>query len=393
MALNLIEKLLTEAVQTGGTYAEFLVSENNIAFICNGGSRRSTRNFRRTKTEIKTDEKVLKAISDKNLLFTEQLSKISISLVDGRTASFLRKDNGQFSTVIAKRVTEAKEKEYAYVCFKSERMPCTGIAFALKQLKTGKHQIVPCEGIILNGPNTTEIQTDQQFVISADFYKSDDSQKKKNDGVNQEVADEVASVMETAIKQTLHLGLLGMPLFSVLPNTMDEESLINTTLIQAVKNVCNTYPLYKNRSGTIVGKNKIVYGTDDVTMLFPQELAEPFLGGRYWLEPCTAESREEYFLIDIGIPHYDRERFLEVIFREENLDDCSRILKEQNDKWLRAFYLFCAAPIAEESIKRQMVSGLRNIRSIRDANGEMRYPYEISLVTDIQAACRNSAVI
>ena len=40
MASNLIEKLLSEAVQTGGTYAEFVVSEDKVAFICDGGTRR-----------------------------------------------------------------------------------------------------------------------------------------------------------------------------------------------------------------------------------------------------------------------------------------------------------------------------------------------------------------
>lgn len=40
MAVNLIEKLLLETVQTGGIYVEFVVSEDEIAFICNGGSRK-----------------------------------------------------------------------------------------------------------------------------------------------------------------------------------------------------------------------------------------------------------------------------------------------------------------------------------------------------------------
>lgn len=64
MAVNLIEKPLLEAVQTGGTYAEFVVSKNAIAFICNGGSRKSTRHYRRQKTEIKADEE-LWTISEK----------------------------------------------------------------------------------------------------------------------------------------------------------------------------------------------------------------------------------------------------------------------------------------------------------------------------------------
>ena len=393
MASNLIEKLLAEAVRSKGTYAEFCVSEENVAFICNGGSRRSTRNYRRTKTEIIADERVLKAINEKNLLFAETLNRISITLVDGRTAIFQRHDNDYFSTINARKVNESKEKAYEYVCFKSEQKPSTGIAFAIKSGKNGKRQIMPCEGVILNGPNTSGIQTGLQFVISADLRTIDNTLIDEDDKANREAVDELSSVMQRAIKEMLHLGLLGMPLFAVLPNTMDEESVINTALIQAVRNVCNSYPLFKNKVGTIVGKNNIAYGTDEVTSLFPQNLAKAFLGERYWIEPCVAESREEYFLIDIGIPYYDRERFLKELFLEENLDDCSRILAEQNDRWLRAFYLFVAAPIAEESIKRHVISGLRNIRSIRDIKGTMKYPYEVSLVTNGTNASKRSAVI
>ena len=64
MAANLIEKLLDEAVKTGGTYAKFVVSKENVAFICNGGSRKSTRNYRQSKKEIIADEKTLKAITE-----------------------------------------------------------------------------------------------------------------------------------------------------------------------------------------------------------------------------------------------------------------------------------------------------------------------------------------
>ena len=80
MTVSLIEKLLSEAVRTGGTYAEFQVSDHKIAFTCDGGSRRSTRNYHRTTSEIKVDERVLKTIGDKNLLFTDQLKRIQVTL-------------------------------------------------------------------------------------------------------------------------------------------------------------------------------------------------------------------------------------------------------------------------------------------------------------------------
>ena len=69
MAVNLIRKLLTEAVQIGGTYAEFIVAEDKVTFICDGGSRKSTRNYRQSKADIKEDEKVLKLSARKTVCF------------------------------------------------------------------------------------------------------------------------------------------------------------------------------------------------------------------------------------------------------------------------------------------------------------------------------------
>lgn len=393
MAVNLIERLLTEAVQTGGTYVEFVVSEDNIAFICNGGSRRSTRNRGRTRAEIKEDEKHLKAIDEKNLLFSSQLNKIGITLCDGRTAIFQKETKDAFCSIKARKVTETKEKSYEYVLFTSDKNACTGVAFATKRLKGEKHQIISCAGKIMNGPTPTGISTDLQFVLSGSFQVKEKTRDVWNEPKNKEVIEEISSIMGTSLKDMIHLGLLGMPLFSVLPNTMDSENALSSSLIRTIREICNTYPMFKNRNGRIVNRSRIAYGTDDVTKLFPQGIAEPFLGDRYWSKPCVAGSREEYFLIDVGVPYYDRERFLKQLFLEENLDECSKMLKAQKDRWLRDFYVFCSEPVVEESTRRQIISGLKNIRCIRDQKGEMRYPYEVACVTDIKPLSKRSLII
>lgn len=322
MAVNLIERLLSEAVQTGGTYAEFVVSENKIAFICDGGSRRSTINYRQTKAEMKADELTLRTVSEKSLLFSGQLKRIKITFSSGRTAVFHKTEHHNITTITARKANEIKEKIFEYVCFTSDNSPHTGVAFALKQLKNGRYQITPCAGAVMNGPNTTDYPTDLHFVISGGFSLKSESQDFNNGETDQEAAENLSVIMEYALRRILLLGLSGMPLFSVLPNSMDEDSFINTKLIQAIKNVCNNYPVFKNREGMIVNRSKIAFGTEEVTKLFPQVIAEPVLGNRYWIEPCKAGSREECFLKDIGIPYYDRNRFLKEFFRKENLDDC-----------------------------------------------------------------------
>lgn len=393
MAVNLIEKLLEEAVQTGGTYAEFVVSEDAIAFICNGGSRKSTRHYRQTKAEIKIAERVLRTISEKSLLFSGQLCRITISFSNGKTAAFRRLEQDSICTITARKATESKDKNYDYVRYTSDGNPCTGIAFALKALKNERYQIIPCTGVIMDGPNTTNLPTNLQFVISGNFHVAGETPDINVSEENQEVMDSLAIVMESCMQKVLLQGLSGMSFFSVLPNSMDEEAYINTTLIQAIKNVCRYYPLFKNRKGRRVSRNSIAYGTEDVTKLFPQEIAGLVLGDKDWTESCNAGSREECFLRDVGVPYYDRERFLKELFREENLDDCSRILNEQNDRWVRSFYVFCLGPVADETTKRLIISGFKSIRSIRDSKGNMRYPNEVSLVTNIEAAGKKSIIV
>lgn len=393
MAANLIEKLLDEAVKTGGTYAKFVVSKENVAFICNGGSRKSTRNYRQSKKEIIADEKILKAITERNLLFSEQLSRIEFTLSDGRTAIFQKDINGNFCTARARRVTETVEKIYEFVCFQSEEDNCAGLAFGIKQQKSGKHQINPCSGEIMNGVRSVGIPTDLRFCISGKFQVKGGATDPWADRVNIEVIEQLSATLKSALKDMVHLGLLGMPLFSALPNSKDEGNMLNTSLLQAATEVCISYPMFKSRSGRIVNRSKIAYGTDDVTKLFPQEIAEPFLGERYWIRPCESGSREECFLKSIGVPYYDREQFLKRVFSEENIDECGQLLNRQNDKWLREFYIFCSAPLTDNAVKKQIIAGFKSIQSMRDPSGEMHFPQEVTCVTSVKRFSKKSIVV
>ena len=98
MAENLIEKLLSETVRTGGTYAEFIVFQDKISFISDGGTRKSTRNYRQTKKEIKESEKLLKRINERNLLFSETLKRLEVTFSNGRNAVFQRSEGDTFKS-------------------------------------------------------------------------------------------------------------------------------------------------------------------------------------------------------------------------------------------------------------------------------------------------------
>ena len=393
MASNLIEKLFTEAVQTGGNYVEFRVSNNNVAFICDGGSRKSTRNYHRSSSEIKADERSLKSIDEKSLLFTNQLKKIQFTLSNGRTANFLRTDSEKFCSIIARKVTESKDKEYQYVRFVPDTSSPVGIAFAVKQISDGKYQIVPCKGKIMNGAIATGIPTDLRFVLSADFRLKNGMLDSKYEKENFQAIEEISSAMERAILNMRYIGLLGMPLFAVLPTAADEQDPLSEALIRTVRNVCDTFPVFKNQKGNFVGRNNIAYGAGEVTKLFDQRIAGIVLGEKYWGEAYVAGGREECFLKDLGITYYSRERFLTELFRKENTEDCNNIFENLSDRWLRSFYILCSESIEEEKTKRTIVDGFRKTRSIRAFKGNMQYPGEVTLATDISSVGNKTGVI
>lgn len=393
MAANLIEKLLAEAVQTGGTYAEFVVSEDKVAFICDGGTRKSTRKYRQSKAEIKETERTLKTISEKNLLFSGQLRRIGFTLRSGRTALFEKDYEDGFCLLNARKANETKVKVSEYICFEPENTDHTGIAFATERSKNGNRQIKSCSGAIMNGPNATGIPTDLQFVISGDFQGIEELSAIGDDQKNKAVVDELAAVFESALKSMMHLRLLDMPLFSVLPNSMDEKNILSTSLMQRARMLCNTYPMFKSQSGRHVSRHKIVYGSEEVTKLFSQDISEQLMDDRYWTQPCKAGSREERFFFDMGVSYYDREQFLNMMFSEDYLDKIGNILKNQSDKWLREFYIFCSGPITDNSIKRQMIAGLKRIQSIRDLKGRMHLPNELTCATAEKPLNNKSLII
>ncbi len=392
MAKNLIEKLINEAVENNGTYAEFCITSGNVAFVSDAGSRRSTKNYKLDDKNIESIEKTIRGLDDRCLLFSGDLKKLKAVLRDGREYAFERKDKNHISIITGKTVAETKIKEYVWVRFEDASDRKYGVAFALKENK-GKYQIQSCKGSVLNGSFDSGISTDLMFVISGEFYGKAAMPDTKYTETNSESAIRIGQILEKAIGEILHLHLLDMSLFSVLPSTMDEESEINYELIKAARRACDNNIIFKSRKGTIVAKHNIVFGTNEVTDLFSQDIAEPFLKGRYWIEKCTEGSREEFFLIDIGVVYYDRERFLGHIFSEEFFDDLANILDKQPDRWLRRFYIFCSAPIAEDKTKRKIVTGFKNIKSIRDSKGRMQVPSDISLLLTGEETTKKSVVV
>ncbi len=392
MAKNLVEKLIDEAIDTKGTYVEFIVSPGNVAFISDGGSRRSTRNKALDKKEIDSVERTLKKLDETCLLFTGKLCRIHIVLLDGREASFIRKDSEHICRIEGKKINESTVKEYRWVRFNDESDVRCGVAFSIKKIKE-KEQIQPCKGCILNGAYDSDISTDLQFIMSGDFHGKGAIPDLKYAEQNAKATQKVGNILETAIGNMIHIGFLSMSLFSVLPSTLDEDTDINTEMIKATKRACKSHHLFRNRAGTITLINKAMLGTNAVTELFPQELIEHLFEGRYWVEKCIEGSREEYFLIDMGVPYYDREKFLQALFVDEKLDEISRILENKNDRWLRDFYIFCSDDIYEDKTRRSVISALKNIRSIRDSKGKMRFPYEISVMTGEHAPINKSIVV
>lgn len=394
MAQNLLKKIIEDAKRTRATYVTIVLTEGNVAYTSDGGSRKSTKNFRQTEKEISSIERTLKAFNEKNVLFAGNIKKLSYTLSDGRNATFERDDVADISIVKAKKVSETNEKTYEFARYLSVDDPYCGVAFSIKYTKNGRKQIEQNSGVVLNGIMPSGLSTDLLFTVSAPVKVSEGTLDDKFEKENTIAIKKVASVLEMALGEIISLRLQGMPLFSVLPSSMDDDSKMNIILRETTRIACNRYHLFNNRVGTIVNKQKVILGAEDVTRLFPQDIYEKVFGNnKYWLERCSAGSREEYFLIDIGVPYYDREKFIKELFVDEHFDGLMEVLASQKDKWLREFYIFCAKPTEEDIVRKRMISAFKNMRSIRDSKGKMRYPYEVTIITDDDKTSRGSIVI
>ncbi len=381
MRINIVKKLMNEAMANGGSFVEYSVSVGNLAFVSNSGGRKSTRNYKLNDNDLKMAEKTLKNIDDRSLLFSGNVSRIKVSMQDGRETNYIRKDNEQICIISGKKYTEVKEKEYTWIRFVDRSDLKCGVAFEIKEVR-GHRCIHPCNGSIHNGPFMTGITTDLLFVISGEFNNIPAKADDKHTELNVKAAKKTAAVLKAAIGSMLPMGFLGMPLFGVLPCTLDDDSDINMELVHATKDAFNDRPCFKSSKGTIVNKRSVILGSEDVTRLFPQDFLDALHTGKNWCEKCESGSREEYFLIDIGVQYYDRERFLSMLSDEDYFDDLSTFLSSQRDKWLREFYCFCSAPYVDNRNRGRVTSTLMNIRSIRDSKGKMRFPHEVSILSD-----------
>lgn len=392
MAQNLVVTLIENAINSNATYAEFIVSEGNLAFISDSGKRRSTKNSRLDDKGTKLVESTLKQFDEKSLLFSGSLNRIRVVLCDGREAEYVRNISDNSVRIKGKNVFEKNIKEFHWVRFTDETDGKYGVAFEVKVVN-GKNRIQACKGSIQSGVFNSGISTDLSFVISGEFGINKQSDNIEFNEKMIQSARKVGSILEYAICNMIHLGLLNMSFYSVLPSTIDEDNEINNELISSVKGIFEKRPLFRNGSGLIVNKSRIILGTKEVTRLFPQNLIDRLFYEKYWIEACDEGSREEYFLIDVGVPYYDREKFLWNLFVDDNLDELSDILASQKDKWLREFYIFCSSPVSEDKVGRRIISALCNTKSIRDSKGKMRFPYELSLLSKGDSINTKTAVV
>ena len=371
MSKHLIAKLINQAEEKDGTYALIVMKEDGLSFTSDDGKRKSTKNYKLTKKEIEEYERTVRSLDERCILFS-RLNRVEFVLRNQKTIVFEKNiGNKNILSVTGCKASESIPKTHKWFVCKTEK---GAVAFQLRQKKDNSFYAVPTVGGLFGSFFEIE-KTGLLFSISGEL-----------EGIKKALQKVITSSNSNKISI--------MSLFSVLPNTMDGENTYNLELMEMLKGVCNTYPLFKTTVGLTVGKHKIMMGTKEVMNLFSQKLLSDLFGiNKYWLTPCDEGSREEYFIMDNGVPKFDREAFLGKIFDDFYLDALNKIMEEATEKWLRKFYIFCAEPIVDENIRNQVYSGLKKIRSIRDSKGHMRFPKELIIVPEDATTFSKSIVV
>lgn len=373
MAVNLIEKLTNQAIDKNASFIIFTVSDSGIAYTSDGGIKKSTKHFKLDNKAISIYEKQLKEINGNSLLFSKTVSRIEINTRDGRSAVFIKKELfDNIVSISAKKLNETNAKTSKWICYSNDN---SGIAFLLKDLKHGTSVIAECHGEIYDGILKKDCEADLRFCAEG----KDDS---------------IVNLLKDSAVELFHRKEFQISSFSVLPGSDDDNDL-NSKLLNAIKEVCNKYPVFRSDKGTFLTKKDVFLGAKEVKTLFPQDLCKyTFIGDGGWLRDCDEGSRAEFFLmVDIGLIKYDKERFLEYLFDDDYLDELTELLSKQNDKWLRKFYIFCMKNDGDEQLQNMVSTGLRNIKCIRSSKNKMVYPKEASLMIDNESSLGKTTLV
>ena len=390
MESTILRKTLYDAENNGASYAHFALESNNIAFVSDAGKRKSTRNLKCTDKELKQCISELDHMDIYSMLSFTAIKEIKYELPDGSVGEIKLKQIGtDINKIIQSKSSLKKSKEQWW--FRSKDRNGYGISFALKP-HGEQYEIIPSKGYLISSPFEKN-SIDNLFCILLPFEKSVKSNKKtenKQDEVNNAVADSLCkAIFDCAVNR-----LIGSGIYGVLPSTMDDESDMNAAMIKSIKKLYHSRPIIKTNGKRMLSASNVIIGTDEVVRLFDQKLIDKLFDTKCkWLMDYKKGGREEYFVQDIGIKFFDRESFLDVIFDEEFFDALAEILAAQKDEWLREFYSFCAGEYMQNSVKTKVISGFANIRSIRDMSGNMRYPYEVTILTDIMPLSKESPIL
>lgn len=361
MAKNIIDDFISKTENNSGSFVIVKVTETQISLTSDSGVRKSTKNINITFDEMINYEKQIKGYDERCVLFCK-LDRVKFVLHDGRISCFEKKYISEnLVSISSRKISESKTKNNNWIICDSID---GAVAFKLSEKKNNKYSVIPTQGGFFKSINKVE-DTDLFFCVSGHIKG-------------------ISAALMYFIKNALRFSINMDSLFEVLPSTMDEGNELITPLINVVKEVYRSdYPLFKNNIGTIVPKKKVFIGTKDVVDLFPQKIMTKFFDEeKYWILSVKEGGRSEYFLIDIGIPKFDREGFLDLIFDDFCLDELSEVLERQNDKWLRRFYIFCAESILQDKVRKKVYSGLKNIKCIRNAKSKMCYPHETLILSD-----------
>jgi len=395
--MNSIEKVMKEISSKDSSYVIINVTKDGISYTSDFGKRRSTRTLKISDKEITLSEKVLKSFDEKTILFAKAIKKIEFTLLDGRYAYFERRDEKEYSYIKAKKATETNPKEYTY--FKTETSGAS-IAFAIKYRKDGRKQIDVCDGAIMNGIFATNLETDIQFLFSTELNLKNKISTEDLLSSHRDILNNLIAVYRKALISMAAGPLVGMSLYECLPCGLDDiEATLDSALITAHTDIFAEKHMFRSQptkdgSRRIVLKSTIVMGTPEVMDLFPPVLFEKvFSNSRYWIEDYLPGSRAEFFLQNMNITWYDRERFITELFSSVYANALQDLLAEQNDKWLRKFYIFCAKEVHEQTAKIRLIAGFKNICSIRDSKGKMQYPNKVTIPNGDNVAFKNASIL
>jgi hypothetical protein len=332
--------------------------------------------------------KGLDALDENSILFLQHIQKIEYMLQDGSIGTVERHEKSDHRVLISCKRPQCKG-EYNTQWLKFYRPVeiiddqgyrktlSIAIAYAMEQnKKTGQWRLIPVQGggkTFIYFPAEKEY-SGLQFHINAPFASTVARDSVRNCEDNYKLLKQISKLVVESIAEVKRMNFLNHSFFEVLPNEKDELSVFYQTVFDYIYQAFHENEYLPTREKEYVSVPNALMGPATIANLFNNSLKELLgINGNWIANASQRNSRADNFIRSLDIREVTYSDFRK-LFSAENREKTENFLEQQNNDWMKKFYLLCATVYKDGlyySDNLQYGYDMRKTRMIRSTKEKM----------------------